>query len=174
MGCDIHEYREKKVDGVWVTADEWEDDSEDYDKPPGYSFSNNCPYLNRNYALFGFLANVRVDVPEGFGEPRGLPVDVSKMVRQACTNYGSDGHSHSWVLISELKEKLAELTLAPTNASSYYVSSVQKIISLFDDIGGEDHRFVFWFDNWNTSPTPSDHLSDALSYALAPLKRNKP
>lgn len=140
MGCDIHEYREKKVNGEWITADTWETEEDGY-------MTNDCPYLGRNYTLFGFLAGVRIEVSEGLGEPKGLPDDVSTEVKQASDYWGSDGHSHSWVLVSDIKEHLAKLLIEPTEASEYYEGGLRSIVEMFKDIDGEDHRFVFWFDN---------------------------
>jgi hypothetical protein len=84
MGCDIHSYAEKRVDGKW--------------EPLGFS-----PFDQRRYGMFGFLAGVRnySDVPP-IAAPRGLPRDASAYVREESDNWGSDGHSHSWLSLEEL------------------------------------------------------------------------
>lgn len=190
MGCDIHLYREKKVDGQWVTADEWVDE---YDE--GYlDVPWEKRFTDRNYELFGFLAKVREEMPYSFN-PRGLPFNCSAEVYNSIIRWDSDGHSHSHLYIKELKdawtflqsqtvtisgmkdkeeyEKLLESVnseketdwnlLYPycswvSNPDSYVefsievpalvqLNSVRKLIELFDDVDGEDHRIVFWFDN---------------------------
>jgi hypothetical protein len=71
------------------------------------------PYDERNYDLFAMLADVRNG--HGFAgldtgnrlnpisEPRGLPLDVTEGVKQNSDRWGCDGHSHSWLLLSELE-----------------------------------------------------------------------
>lgn len=112
MGCDIHFYVEKKVNGVWESADTWEiddcyEDEQVYNVPYKKSF-----YNGRNYDLFAMLADVRngygfagVVTGEGFfpiDEPRGLPENTSERVKQASERSGIDGHSHSHFYVSEL------------------------------------------------------------------------
>lgn len=46
-----------------------------------------------------------VKTGDGFNpisEPRGLPVDVSAVVRSQSDSYGIDGHSHSFLTVAEL------------------------------------------------------------------------
>lgn len=97
MGCDIHLYREKKVNGVWETADKWSVD-EGYGKHIRYE---DCYYKGRNYELFGILSKgVRRDID--FGIPgRGLPEDMSPEVRAEFADAGY--HSESWLTLTELK-----------------------------------------------------------------------
>lgn len=45
MGCDIHVYREKKVNDTWVTADKWVEEYGDTDVPWENRFTD------RNYQL---------------------------------------------------------------------------------------------------------------------------
>lgn len=112
MGCDIHFYVERRVDGVWQTADEWEQDP--YDEDPGHLTVDyeKSFYHDRNYDLFSILADVRnghgfagVKTSEGFipmFAPRGVPDDACPEYKAAATGYGSDGHSHSWVTLAEI------------------------------------------------------------------------
>lgn len=71
-------------------------------------------YRGRDYALFGVLAGVRDYYDNGkIDDPRGLPDDVSKKIKKEAKRWGDDGHSHSWLLASELfdwKEKHNEIT----------------------------------------------------------------
>lgn len=55
MGCDIHLYREKKIDGEWLTADVgWEAEQGELSLPYEKQI-----YTGRNYNLFGLLCGVR-------------------------------------------------------------------------------------------------------------------
>ncbi len=112
MGCDIHLYAEKRVDGKWVTADEWEPD--EYDDE---GFTLCVPYEkriydSRNYYLFSILADVRngcgfagSDTGDQFipiATPRGLPEDVTPKVKKESGGWGGDGHSYSFFTVAEL------------------------------------------------------------------------
>lgn len=112
MGCDIHIYAEKRVDGKWVTADKWEPSEYD-DGSMCVPFDEQlCP--GRNYQLFAILADVRNGY--GFGGVdtgdalvpidalRGLPDDVSTEVKTESDGWGGDGHSHSFFTVQELLE----------------------------------------------------------------------
>lgn len=112
MGCDIHIYTEKYVNGKWLHADgtqknkyfgKWKDEPE---------FCRAPIYNGRNYNLFAILADVRngsgfAGCYTGSGfipihEPKGLPDDVSDEIREAADDWGSDGHSHSYFTVKEL------------------------------------------------------------------------
>jgi hypothetical protein len=84
MGCDIHSYAEKRVNGKWELI----------------PFE---PFDWRNYGMYGFLADVRnySDVPP-LAKPRGLPDDVSADVKAESDHWDCDGHSHSWLSVGEL------------------------------------------------------------------------
>ncbi len=98
MGCDIHEWVERKAANGWEMTD----------------VNLN---IGRNYDLFGMLADVRngvgfagVDMGDGFvpvlgrGEPtRGVPDDASPEYRSEVESWECDGHSHSWLTLAELK-----------------------------------------------------------------------
>lgn len=113
MGCDIHLYSEKQVDGVWVVARpelfilEYPEESAVPDIPYSQSI-----YHARNYSLFAILANVRngrgfagCDIGDGFvpiAEHKGLPSDVSSEIRAISDRWDCDGHSHSHFTLQEL------------------------------------------------------------------------
>lgn len=108
MGCDIHFYVERRVDGRWVSADTWTPNKfytpgEDDGERPFEIAHENYFYKDRNYALFAVLAGVRnrTNVTP-IAEPRGLPDDVSDEVRAESEAYTGDGHSHSWLTVAEL------------------------------------------------------------------------
>lgn len=62
MGVDLHMVREKKVDGLWVTAQSWHDED-------GYKMPSDVLHLH-NRILHGVLA--------GSIAPRGYPVDAAQ------------------------------------------------------------------------------------------------
>ncbi len=101
MGCDIHLYKEKKIDGVWVTADEgWSDEYDGgvADVPWEKRFTD------RDYNLFGFLCSgVRRTHDFSFKE-RGIPFNICKEIKAYCDYYGVDGHSQSYLALNELRE----------------------------------------------------------------------
>lgn len=73
--------------------------------------------IDRNYDLFGMLADVRngrgfagCETGDGFepiADPRGLPKDVSDPVKAESDRWDSDGHSHSWLTLAELQAYFA-------------------------------------------------------------------
>jgi len=144
MGCDIHCYREKQVGGVWIADDEWKTDEDgccDVDYKDRFS--------ERNYILFGLLSKgVRFDCDISFKE-RGVPFDASDEYKAKSIDYDSDGHSHSYIYLGELKSLLKHIDAADlgVNQKSYVVEDLNKIIKLFDGVEGDNHRIVFFFDN---------------------------
>lgn len=103
MGCDIHLYKEKQVDGQWVTADVWEEyDYGDDDKGIEVPWDNR--YTGRNYNLFGLLSKgVRRDLPFGFAQ-RGMPYNACKEIAEMSEKWEGDGHSHNYLYLHELKD----------------------------------------------------------------------
>lgn len=109
MGCDIHFYVEKRVNGMWVSADTFKEEDDDGDIR--YHQVDEF-YGDRNYNLFAILADVRnglgfagVETGDGFkpiSQPKGLPHDVSKEMKRQADSMRGDGHSHSWFTLREL------------------------------------------------------------------------
>lgn len=74
-------------------------------------------YEGRNYDVFAILADVRngrgfagFDTGDGFipyDDPRGLPEDVSEIVKRKSDGWGSDGHSRTYFTLAELEEAMA-------------------------------------------------------------------
>lgn len=159
MGADIHLWLERKLpNGKWVMHDRCGKISREaygIERPPPEVdyFGGHAYHLvdRRNYRFFAALAGVRGEGPE----PRGLPPDVSDYVQHEVDEYGSDGHSHSWMTAQEFMPIFAEHHLG----SEYAVEVVggrttweklfERIFSTYlygpDGIGG--YRFVFFFDN---------------------------
>jgi len=106
MGCDIHLFSEKKktVNGVekWVNADYWKINPYFGDDEYEPELELISLYSGRNYTLFGVLAGVRGR--DEICPPRGLPDDVSDIVKKNSDRWDGDGHSHSYFTLAELKE----------------------------------------------------------------------
>jgi len=85
MGCDIHAMIERKSEYSW-----W--------------INSGDPGLSRDYELFAVLAGVRNDNDiKPISEPRGLPERVTDVFESWSSKWDSDGHSHSYVTLEELK-----------------------------------------------------------------------
>jgi hypothetical protein len=120
MGCDIHLMAEKKVyhyedkeraNGVWINIDKWSENEGHYEyneKRKMAILYEDRFYTGRNYNLFCALAGVRRNAfygePKIISEPKGRPKDASKLVKSEIRSWGSDGHSHSYLTLKELKD----------------------------------------------------------------------
>ena len=105
MGCDIHLYVEKKVDGKWQFQGKLtENDCISFEGPSFYD--------GRNYNLFAILADVRncrgfagIKTGKGFNpisDPRGFPEDASAECKALVESWDCDGHSHSYHTLRQL------------------------------------------------------------------------
>jgi hypothetical protein len=84
MGCDIHPYLEIKEKRTWKLKEPLN--------------------LNRDYDMFGILAEVRNYVnAKPISEQKGFPKDASVKVRQYYEDY-NDGHSASFLTWKEISE----------------------------------------------------------------------
>lgn len=123
MGCDIHCFVEKKIDGKWeqITGfvSDYYDPNNDYFSSDRFKNADS-PIYGRNYTLFALLADVR----NGYGfagidtgdritpisSPKGLPDDVSEHIRTESDSWDCDGHSHSWLTVKEILDYNIEVT----------------------------------------------------------------
>jgi hypothetical protein len=166
MGCDIHVYTEKlNSNNHWVNVDHWQLDeyyteyshSEDDDPygPNTHRWSL-CPvYRGRDYELFSTLAGVRKGFGAGpqFSEPRGLPDDVSDMVRSESDRWDGDGHSHSYATLWELVQWKSQHPKSHT--LDQFLSCLKnrcadELWTVPNKLTPEQlaqFRVVFWFDN---------------------------
>lgn len=119
MGTDIHIFIEYKLgDGEWF-ADKNHKVTTEID----YKYVNSVVGSYRDYRLFGKLANVRMS--KGSRLPKGVPKDVSDIVRKAVVYMGVDGHSHSYDDLQTFKQifyslEYSEIPLDPIpNAFNY-------------------------------------------------------
>lgn len=167
MGCDIHIYSEHNPSGKqWVfhTADaRWD---EEIDEGVDYRYYPEFPADNRDYWFFGFLARVRRESAYSF-DPKGVPDDASPEYDKLVEQYGDDGHSHSYLSLKDMKDKL--LNIAPLRAElllknadvdiseeilNHNIARLQEVIDLLQE-EAKDHglldddlsRIVFFFDN---------------------------
>jgi hypothetical protein len=105
MGCDIHMYMEKKVGGIWASADPMVT-LFDWDEKPyrGVPSQHSVYQGGRNYILFSVLAGVRshYTVEQKF-EVKGFPKDASPNVRAIYERWGSDAHTPSYLTLKDLK-----------------------------------------------------------------------
>lgn len=104
MGCNIHLYKERKINSKWVTADNWVDK---YDEGLDVPYDNqfNC----RDYDLFGFLVGVCRD--NSFSLiPSGIPDDVTENVKACYERWEGDAHSASSITLESLKWHWANLS----------------------------------------------------------------
>jgi hypothetical protein len=115
MGCDIHCYGERRVNGAWEVFDgplsswsRYERKHEEEDDEGNVIATRRIPlpvYSGRNYALFTILAGVRDYGPresKRIADPRGVPDDASADYLFIVESWGVDGHSHSWLTLREL------------------------------------------------------------------------
>jgi hypothetical protein len=195
MGCDIHMFLEYRVgDGPWQAdvhhnppplkscitqkyaplrvCDQCSAGQEEACHEHGY---DNAPQqisaTSRDYRLFGALAGVRCIGPE----PKGLPGDISALIKQAADYIGNDGHSHSYISLEEFKKILQRPDLEYTsnansdafyekwgkNGASQAPQSYSTIVNYGEKLQADrladqmllgdnlkvDVRLVFWFDN---------------------------
>lgn len=149
VGCDIHLYEEQycKKEKKWkaVKAHTFVIEEDDF-------FEGNIPqmdptYQGRDYDLFGVLAGVRREFSYSF-EPRGLPEDVSQEVETISKHWDGDGHSHSWLTLEELKEKMAEIIIVGQgNSDRFAYQGLEILVNFIEGTDRKNTRVVFFFDN---------------------------
>lgn len=174
MGCDIHLYKEKKVDGKWVTDDKtWGFNYGDPepDEVENVKWEEND--VGRDYALFGFLAKgVRKDVPYGF-PPRGLPKNVSEPVSKQSDSWDVDGHSHSYLYLFELIEAWGWLQDEYVQVIGQKDKEQLKILQASIDSEEETNwDLLFPFCGWSTRESDIDfEFQVPASYYLKTVER---
>lgn len=165
MGCDIHLYAEvKKKKGIidtllfwkkpkWRNIDKWSKneyfgDGDDGTEPEFKIKREDRFYTKgRNYNLFTALCGVRSQCfygdPPRVSEPKGFPDDVSIEVRKESDRYGSDGHSHSWNNLKELKE--FDWSSYGETVDDFLNEVLPKMEA--QNVDDTDVRIVYFFDN---------------------------
>jgi hypothetical protein len=154
MGCDIHAYEEYKdpETGNWVAAeaDTYKKDEECGNEGVDW-YGMIATYSERNYRLFGLLAGVRADIPRSFEPKLEIPEDCSNEIYQIYKQWDTDAHTPSYLTLSELKEKMAQIFLLDDQLMTAVRDDLQGFINSFSDefkhIPDVDRRMVFFFDN---------------------------
>lgn len=166
MGCDIHLMAEKKVfhvddkdkeKGVWINIDKWVVNetrfrySSEGEKYPTMTITyDDRFYKGRNYNLFTALAGVRSfefdNAPPIISEPKGFPKDASPQVKSENKRWKGDGHSHSWLTLSEIKA--FDWSAYGETCDEFRIVTVGKLEKAKSHYNtDEEIRIVFWFDN---------------------------
>lgn len=109
MGTDIFIYVEVHRHGRWLLAEPLEKNPI-WDGEPsemGNEWKPRELFSDRVYELFAILANVRnpmraVTPFEYIAEPRGLPSDASRPLREWHNCWKDDAFAESWLLVAEL------------------------------------------------------------------------
>lgn len=113
MGCDIHIYLEQERtinnDKKWVSMDYYKKnpyyDKNDEEDSWQVEYDVVEIYNGRNYSLFSILAGVRnYGENSPIVEPRGIPFDCCKEIRELYEKWGSDAHTPTYLTYGELKE----------------------------------------------------------------------
>ena len=160
MGCDIHLYGERKIEGVWTALDNFKEDEDGYSGIDDYK---NGAYYGRNYILFGVIAGVRKDNIQQFGT-KGLPGDVSMEVKKLSDQWDCDGHSHSFLSLKEL------LSLQDRKTTVEGMKDKNEIIELKNELKKEkpDYDKLYPYCAWGSSGNyESFSVQIPLSYLIA-------
>lgn len=167
MGCDIHMVLERKFGNEWVGLHSYRGGESAalnvYSGMDEVPLDNRRPWVTykitgRDYGLFAELAGVRGESTMG-NEPRGLPDNMSQLTAVMADEYGSDGHSHSHLSLTEFvaaycaatdqSPTLVEHRLNPTRDTKKWFLELCALatgIDIYDD-AFDDFRICFWFDN---------------------------
>ncbi|MEZ5907892.1 MAG: hypothetical protein R3D31_03745 [Hyphomicrobiaceae bacterium] len=99
MGCDVHFYVERLMDGRWETADTWVPR-----RSGGLEVETSRQFYSaRDYDLFAILADVRNRHDfTPIAAPRGVPDDCCEEYRREVALWENSGHSHSWLTLDEM------------------------------------------------------------------------
>ena len=163
MGCDINLYIEYRHSGCPWQADHHHKRCNDAGNIKDIDSAYRC------YELFGYLAGVR-GYTRNFLEPRGLPNDISPVVKAAAEWWGDSCHTHSWVTLDEFIDIVVnKVKIKPNktcnvfgeeafNAGYFdiinYCNKIKKEQEELDSIifgsnikNNIDIRLVFWFNS---------------------------
>ena len=151
MGCDIHLYKEAMVNGKWVSLDEWID-RDDYEGGTYKSIPYEKRFTERNYELFGFLScGVRSKHEFSF-QPRGMPISASDEVMQEFDCWGSDGHSHSYLYLHEIKDAIKALESKKIKISGMKDADEIKQMAASFSSDNPDYQLIFPYCRYTNSP----------------------
>ena len=168
MGCDIHLYTERKLldDNRWICVDHFiYNPYYDGKNPDEKELSPVEIYDGRDYTMFTALAGVRNDnMTPIISPPRGLPTDVSDVVRSLYDWWSDDAHSASWLTAKELFKY--DATHPYTKHSGLMSGDDAKN---FDEFGTHPTSWWEWgnvkdqaYREWATTGSPIQHLVKAV------------
>lgn len=171
MGCDIHLFVEKKVNGKWESADKWskDEDGEERGMELRTVDYDDKFYRGRNYELFAILADVRNDseiVP--IKKPRGVPKNISPEVKDEINKWKGDGHSHSYFTIAEL----LKFDWTRTSTLSGCVSTLE--FNKWDKWGRHNGEGPESYCGWTSAPMISMEEMEAKSKEMNEFLLNSP
>lgn len=123
MGTDIRLFREKRVDGRWVTADAWE--AEAFRGEIRMRLRPGTCFAERNYMLFDMLcAGARSETYPFSFAPRGVPPDLSDELKAALAVVATLDNGCSYLYLHELRDFLGFLATATVPAEGYAEAAV--------------------------------------------------
>ena len=153
MGCDIHLFKEYRspdtTNNKWESYDHWYSEGTEM----GRAFDDSAP--SRNYDAFGMLAEgVRGEYPYSV-ECRGLPDDLTYLVRTEHKGWGADAHSATYFTEVELNALIIRLSIMTADETiNRQKAYLHHMLEYMNQIPFEFHieestekRIVFWFDN---------------------------
>lgn len=158
MGCDIHIYRERRIDTQWETDTKVEQEGEGEDAYKSYE--SGMGYFSRNYWLFAALSQVRCYEALKIPAPahgRELPDDMTDMQKANHEQWDADAHSAGWLDMAELQELINKYEHGIVLYEGEFHPSVHEALvglkeqagtgGYFDNLAPEDCRIIFWYDN---------------------------
>lgn len=128
MGCDIHAYVEYKQYPPNETLN-----------LPEHWYCLAQFHIDRNYGLFGLMGNKPRGTEEMF-DAKGLPDNLSFIVKYAYQDWEGDAHHMSWLTIPEVEQ------LLPKMAGESF-AEINAVIMAMKACDPYETRLVFWFDN---------------------------
>lgn len=155
MGCDIHTFVEKRVNGQWLAAEQLEeaDEGETHQHlPKTRSFTG-----GRDYRLFGLLSGVRCDwgmkiIPDA---DMCIPEDASAEVKAEHAWWDSDAHTEGWVSWQALQDalKAININVLMGKMEPSAKEAIDELTENFTHIAESYHlnvremRIILWYDN---------------------------
>lgn len=157
MGCDIHLFAEKKINGKWLNVDKYSKNP-DYDPKEKGDWKEQKLIIKRedmfytggrNYNLFCALAGVRSyefrNKPNIISAPKGKPKPCSMEYARELKKYSTDAHSSSYLNLSELLS--FNWVEYGETCRHFFDEVIPKMINISKEEGVEEVRICFFFDN---------------------------
>lgn len=147
MGCDIHLYRERFINGRWESIDKWADH---YGEGETVHYKDRA-YSGRNYDLFGLLAKgVRREFDVSF-VPRGMPLQCDPRIQKIMDGWGEDGHNHSYLYLQELRELQAWMEGSTLPIGGMMDAAQLSALTASIESGKPDWHLLYPYCQWTTA-----------------------